>query len=85
MVSCAITPAIPGYPRYPRRASGGFGPPSFYVRHTLAPIRSPEKLLTVKALGRIAYRILKHAEFVGVLTVDDENKYLRTSQVACYR
>jgi hypothetical protein len=39
-----------------------------------------QRLLTVKSLGRIAYSILKCSELVGVLTVDDENKYLRTSQ-----
>lgn len=39
-----------------------------------------KRLQTVKALGRIAYRILKNSELVGVLTVDDENKYLRALQ-----
>jgi hypothetical protein len=34
--------------------------------------------MTIKALGRIAYRILNNADLVGVLTVDDEDKYLRT-------
>ena len=39
-----------------------------------------KRLQTVKALGRIAYRILINSDLVGVLTVGGEDKYLRNSQ-----
>ena len=36
-----------------------------------------ERLLTIKALGRIAYRHLKDAEIVGIITVNGEEKRWR--------
>lgn len=36
-----------------------------------------ERLQTIKALGRIAYRHLRDAEIVGNITVDDEEKRMR--------
>ena len=37
-----------------------------------------ERLLTIKALGRVAYRHLKDAEIVGIITIDGEEKRWRT-------